>query len=111
MSSAEARLRVMAPTHRRDWQWQLLGEFLRELELGRGHALEIGLLQALTRLPNLDVPSLRGALAEFFGLDLAALTASPGVRYSEPLGCSESSPGFGVPRPRASCAYYWGSPC
>ena len=33
----------------------------------------VGLLQALTRVPNLDVPSLRDAVAGLFGLDLDAI--------------------------------------
>ncbi|HTU19876.1 MAG TPA: cobaltochelatase subunit CobN [Gemmataceae bacterium] len=40
----------------------------------------IGLLQALTRLPNLEVPSLRAALAACFGLSLDALLESRGAR-------------------------------
>ena len=39
----------------------------------------VGLLQALTRIPNLDVPSLRGAVAGLFGLDLDALLAERGL--------------------------------
>ena len=38
----------------------------------------VNLLQALTRLPNLDVPSLRGAVAGLFGLDLDGLLAELG---------------------------------
>jgi len=38
----------------------------------------VGLLQALTRLPNLDVPSLRDAVAQLFGLDLDTLLAERG---------------------------------
>ena len=38
----------------------------------------VGLLQALTRIPNLDVPSLRSAVAGVFGLDLDALLAERG---------------------------------
>ena len=38
----------------------------------------VGLLQALTRIPNLDVPSLRAAVAGLFGLDLDALLAERG---------------------------------
>jgi cobaltochelatase CobN len=40
----------------------------------------VGLLQALTRIPNLDVPSLRAAVAELMGLDLEALLADRGRR-------------------------------
>jgi cobaltochelatase CobN len=40
----------------------------------------IDLLHALTRIPNLDVPSLRAAVAEMFGLDLDALLAERGRR-------------------------------
>jgi cobaltochelatase CobN len=39
-----------------------------------------GLLQALTRLPNLDVPSLRASLARFFDLDLDTLLTAAGER-------------------------------
>jgi cobaltochelatase CobN len=39
----------------------------------------VGLLQALTRVPNLDVPSLRAAVAGVFGLDLDALLAERGL--------------------------------
>jgi cobaltochelatase CobN len=38
----------------------------------------VGLLQALTRVPNLDVPSLRAAVAGPFGLDLDMLLAERG---------------------------------
>ena len=38
----------------------------------------VGLLQALTRIPNLDVPSLRSAVAELFVLDLDTLLADRG---------------------------------
>jgi cobaltochelatase CobN len=38
----------------------------------------VGLLQALTRLPNLDVPSLRDAVAQIFGLDLDELLSELG---------------------------------
>jgi cobaltochelatase CobN len=38
----------------------------------------VGLLQALTRLPNLDVPGLRAAVAGLFGLDLDTLLAEHG---------------------------------
>src|SRR5207244_10314478 len=38
----------------------------------------IGLLQALTRIPNLDIPSLRAAVSNLFGLDLDALLADRG---------------------------------
>jgi cobaltochelatase CobN len=40
----------------------------------------VGLLQALTTVPNLDVPSLRAAVAALCGLDLDALLAEPGRR-------------------------------
>ena len=40
----------------------------------------VGLLQALTRLANLDVPSLPAAVAGLFGLDLDALLAEQGAR-------------------------------
>jgi len=39
-------------------------------------------LQALTRLPNLDVPSLRAGTAETFGLSLDILLAEQGARLS-----------------------------
>ena len=50
--------------------------------LGQVHEGEqlVGLLQALTRLPNLDVPSLRDAVAQLFDLDLNALLAERGRR-------------------------------
>jgi cobaltochelatase CobN len=38
----------------------------------------VGLLQAMTRIPNLDVPSLRDAVARLFGLDLENLLAERG---------------------------------
>jgi cobaltochelatase CobN len=38
----------------------------------------VGLLQALTRIPNLDIPSLRAAVAGLFGLDLDGLLAERG---------------------------------
>src|SRR5262249_60595549 len=38
----------------------------------------VGLLQALTRVPNLDVPSLRAAAAGVFGLDLDSLLVERG---------------------------------
>ena len=38
----------------------------------------VGLLQALTRIPNLDIPSLRDAVARLFGLDLDDLLAERG---------------------------------
>lgn len=38
----------------------------------------VGLLQALTRIPNLDVPSLREAVARCFDLDLEALLSERG---------------------------------
>src|SRR5438270_7774752 len=46
-------------------------------EVPRGEQM-VGLLQALTRVPNLDVPSLRAAVAGMFGLDLDALLAERG---------------------------------
>ncbi|MHB1873161.1 MAG: cobaltochelatase subunit CobN, partial [Steroidobacteraceae bacterium] len=45
----------------------------------------IGLLQALTRLSNLEVPSLRAALAAVFGLSLDALLGDSGVRLDRKL--------------------------
>jgi cobaltochelatase CobN len=42
----------------------------------------VGLLQALTRLPNLEVPSLRASLAGLFGLDLESLLEERGVRLA-----------------------------
>jgi cobaltochelatase CobN len=41
----------------------------------------VGLLQALTRIPNLDVPSLRAAVADLFGLDFDALLDERGRRF------------------------------
>ncbi|HEV3021814.1 MAG TPA: cobaltochelatase subunit CobN, partial [Pirellulales bacterium] len=43
----------------------------------------IGLLQALTRLPNLDIPSLPQALAHHLGLDWQRLTSDKGARLAE----------------------------
>src|SRR5947209_1225183 len=42
----------------------------------------VGLLQALTRLPNLDLPSLRAATASLFGLDLDDLLREPGRKLA-----------------------------
>ncbi|MGB0388148.1 MAG: cobaltochelatase subunit CobN, partial [Ardenticatenaceae bacterium] len=42
----------------------------------------VGLLQALTRLPNLDIPSLRASVAAYFGLDLDALLDAPGQKLA-----------------------------
>jgi cobaltochelatase CobN len=42
----------------------------------------IGLLAALTRLPNLDVPSLPAAIAKVFGLSLDVLQRARGVRLA-----------------------------
>jgi cobaltochelatase CobN len=44
----------------------------------------VGLLQALTRVPNLDVPGLRAAGAVFFGLDVELLLQAPGARLEVP---------------------------
>jgi len=46
----------------------------------------VGLLQAMTRLPNLELPSLRDAVASFFGLDLAALLDGGGSRLNVDTG-------------------------
>jgi cobaltochelatase CobN len=43
----------------------------------------LGLLQALTRVPNLDVPSLRGSVAAHFDLDLDSLLAECGAPLVE----------------------------
>jgi cobaltochelatase CobN len=52
-----------------------------------GHTIEgeqlVDLLFALTRLPNLDVPSLREAMAADFGFDLSILLESPGKKLAE----------------------------
>jgi cobaltochelatase CobN len=42
----------------------------------------VGLLQALTRVPNLEVPSLRGCLSAFFGLDLDVLLTERGAQLA-----------------------------
>src|SRR5262249_38091917 len=42
----------------------------------------IDTLQALTRLPNLDVPSLRASVAALFGLSLDALLAHQGEKLT-----------------------------
>ncbi|MFN8558514.1 MAG: cobaltochelatase subunit CobN [Dehalococcoidia bacterium] len=55
----------------------------------------IDLLAALTRVPNLDVPGLRGALCALFGLDLDALLAVPSVpltRRASPLRALAEGP-------------------
>jgi cobaltochelatase CobN len=44
----------------------------------------VGLLQALTRVPNLDVPSLRAAVAGLFGLNLDILLADRGLPLPAP---------------------------
>ncbi len=51
----------------------------------------VDLLAALVRVPNLEVPGMRGALCAHFGLDLDALLAAPAERVS-------SSPGSGLER-------------
>ncbi|MEM7538968.1 MAG: cobaltochelatase subunit CobN, partial [Chloroflexota bacterium] len=52
-----------------------------------GHTLAgeqlVDLLIALTRLPNLDIPSLREAVAQEAGFDLDALLANPGARRGD----------------------------
>ena len=40
-------------------------------------------LQALTRLPNLDIPSLRHAISKLFGLDSADLLSNLGARLND----------------------------
>jgi cobaltochelatase CobN len=45
----------------------------------------LGLLQALTRVPNLDVPSLRAVVASIFGLDADVLVQEPGCRLATPV--------------------------
>src|SRR6201999_1018936 len=51
-----------------------------------GHTLEgaqlVDMLFALTRLPNLDVPSLREATATALGVDLSTLLENLGKRFS-----------------------------
>ncbi|MDP9348632.1 MAG: cobaltochelatase subunit CobN, partial [Gemmatimonadota bacterium] len=44
----------------------------------------VGLLEALTRLPNLEVPSLRASVAALFGLELETLLADRGRRLDAP---------------------------
>ncbi len=51
-------------------------------QVPQGEAL-VDLLLALTRLPNLEAPSLRGALAACFGLDVDSLLADLGRRLSQ----------------------------
>jgi len=61
----------------------------------------IGTLQALTRLPNLQVPSLRQSLAGCFGLDVEVLQKERGSKFVDPgraggvspLSCADFSPG------------------
>jgi cobaltochelatase CobN len=60
----------------------------------------VGLLQALTRIPNLDVPSLRAAVADLFGLDVDALLAKRG----RPLDVVSSALAVLADRPLATCA-------
>ncbi|HEX5269604.1 MAG TPA: cobaltochelatase subunit CobN, partial [Gemmataceae bacterium] len=48
----------------------------------------VGLLNALTRVPNLDVPSLRAAVAGLFGLDLDPLLAERGRPIDAPPALS-----------------------
>ena len=43
----------------------------------------LGLLQALTRIPNIGVPSMQQALAELFNLDLEKLIADKGARLND----------------------------
>ena len=43
----------------------------------------VGLLEALTRVPNLEVPSLRAAAAERFGLNVETLVAERGQRLEQ----------------------------
>jgi cobaltochelatase CobN len=49
-------------------------------QVPRGEQL-VGLLQALTRLPNLDIPSLRDAVARLFGLELDMLLSERGLPF------------------------------
>ena len=44
----------------------------------------VGLLFNLTRLPNLNVPSLRAGVARAWGLSLDELLANPGARFKQP---------------------------
>ncbi|QEL18242.1 cobaltochelatase subunit CobN [Limnoglobus roseus] len=44
----------------------------------------VDLVQSLVRLPNLDTPSLRGVLAEAFGLSLDELLTNRGKRFDAP---------------------------
>jgi cobaltochelatase CobN len=46
----------------------------------------IGLLQALTRVPNLEIPSLPQALARFFELDWQELVSAKGARFTTVSG-------------------------
>jgi cobaltochelatase CobN len=41
----------------------------------------VGLLQAITRVPNLEAPSLRASVASLFGLELGSLLDNLGVRF------------------------------
>src|SRR6185369_4464817 len=45
----------------------------------------VDLLVALTRLPNLETPSLRAAVAASLGFDLKLLLDAPGQRLSHPF--------------------------
>jgi cobaltochelatase CobN len=51
-------------------------------QVPEGEAL-VDLLHALTRLPNLDVPSLRAALGKCFGLSIEPLQEAPGERLAD----------------------------
>lgn len=51
-------------------------------QVPRGETM-VDMLQALTRLPNLDVPSLREAVSEMFGLDATELLSNQGARLSD----------------------------
>jgi cobaltochelatase CobN len=59
----------------------------------------VGLLEALTRVPNLDVPSLPAAVAQCFGLSLDTLLADRGARMPAPPEALVAL----ADRPLASC--------
>ncbi len=65
---------------------------------------EIGLLLALTRLPSVETPSLRVALATALGLDHAQLTANPGAPFAGSLPARIRAVAGNVPSPPANPA-------
>jgi len=50
----------------------------------------VGLLQSLTRLPNLNIPSLRASIAAFLGFELDLLLDAPGRKLEAPTPSPEA---------------------